>query len=224
MSLQRGANVRGWEGVTRGLAKSDEEYSASMFSMVGLVAAIVLTALLAVLLARSNTPVHANAIMLLGFLIIAMMLLRSHYLRATGQVAGRTARSKTAAKPASRPAPAPKAAPAAASKPEPAPEPVAAEATDASEDVGQRPAALDGPRDGTGDDLTLIKGVGPKLAKLCNSLGFYHFDQIAAWSADEVAWVDQNLEGFKGRVSRDGWVSQAKILASGGETEFSSRQ
>lgn len=34
---------------------------------------------------------------------------------------------------------------------------------------------------------------------------------------------DANLEGFKGRVSRDQWVAQAKILASGGDTEFASR-
>jgi hypothetical protein len=64
---------------------------------------------------------------------------------------------------------------------------------------------------------------GPKLEKLCNSLGFYHFDQIANWTADEVAWVDQNLEGFKGRVTRDNWVEQARLLASGGETEFSKK-
>jgi predicted flap endonuclease-1-like 5' DNA nuclease len=38
-----------------------------------------------------------------------------------------------------------------------------------------------------------------------------------------VAWVDQNLEGFKGRVSRDDWVEQAKLLAAGGETEFSKK-
>jgi NADH-quinone oxidoreductase subunit E len=73
------------------------------------------------------------------------------------------------------------------------------------------------------DDLKRIKGVGPKLEKLCNRLGFYHFDQIAAWTADEVAWVDQNLEGFKGRVTRDNWVEQARLLASGGETEFSKK-
>ena len=65
--------------------------------------------------------------------------------------------------------------------------------------------------------------MGPKLEKLCNTMGFYHFDQIAAWRADEVAWVDQNLEGFKGRVTRDEWVAQAKILAEGGETEFSKK-
>ena len=48
-------------------------------------------------------------------------------------------------------------------------------------------------------------------------------NQVAKWGNDEVAWVDQNLEGFKGRVSRDGWVAQAKRLAAGEETEFSSR-
>ena len=91
-------------------------------------------------------------------------------------------------------------------------------------DEGTRPEALTEARGGQPDDLKLIKGVGPKLEQLCNSLGFYHFDQIAAWTADEVAWVDANLEGFKGRVSRDDWVAQAKILAAGGETEFSARQ
>ena len=90
-------------------------------------------------------------------------------------------------------------------------------------DEGAKPANLSVARDGQADDLKMIKGIGPKLEELCNSLGFYHFDQIAAWSAQEVAWVDANLEGFKGRVSRDQWVAQAKILASGGDTEFASR-
>ncbi|MDU8929036.1 hypothetical protein RXV86_16705 [Alisedimentitalea sp. MJ-SS2] len=91
------------------------------------------------------------------------------------------------------------------------------------EDEGIKPAALDGPRDGQADNLKEIKGIGPKLEILCNELGFYHFDQIAGWTADEVAWVNANLKGFKGRVSRDNWVEQAKILAAGGETEFSER-
>ncbi|KMK67065.1 hypothetical protein [Puniceibacterium sp. IMCC21224] len=86
-----------------------------------------------------------------------------------------------------------------------------------------RPTTLEGPRGGTADDLKRIKGIGPKLEQLCNRLGFYHFDQIAGWSAAEVAWVDQNLEGFKGRVTRDTWVAQAKLLAAGDETEFSAR-
>jgi len=84
-----------------------------------------------------------------------------------------------------------------------------------------KPELLATPRGGQGDDLTLIKGVGPKLAELCNRLGVWHFDQIAAWSPEEVAWVDHHLEGFKGRIARDDWVAQAKILAAGGDTEFS---
>lgn len=86
-----------------------------------------------------------------------------------------------------------------------------------------QPEALSGPLDGQADDLKQIKGVGPKLEKQLNSLGFYHFRQIASWSADEVAWVDANLQGFNGRVSRDNWVEQAKTLASGEQTEFSKR-
>jgi len=105
-----------------------------------------------------------------------------------------------------------------------APKPAAASpAAPADAGEGTRPAALTAPRDGKADDLKQIKGVGPKMERLCNELGFYHFDQIAAWTADEVAWVDNNLQGFKGRVSRDNWVDQARTLASGDETEFSKR-
>ena len=68
-----------------------------------------------------------------------------------------------------------------------------------------------------------IKGVGPKLNAALNTAGYYHFDQIAAWTADEAAWVEQNVKGAKGRVMRDTWVEQAKTLAAGGETEFSKR-
>lgn len=88
---------------------------------------------------------------------------------------------------------------------------------------GKRPETLSAPRGGAADDLKQIKGIGPKLEKLCNSLGFYHLDQIANWTDEEVTWVDANLKGFKGRVSRDEWVKQAGILAGGGETEFSKR-
>ncbi len=87
----------------------------------------------------------------------------------------------------------------------------------------KRPRALKAARKSGADDLKLIKGVGPKLEKLLNKLGFFHFDQIAKWTSDEVNWVDENLEGFKGRVSRDNWVEQARTLADGGETEFSKR-
>ena len=83
------------------------------------------------------------------------------------------------------------------------------------------PVRLDGPRGGKADDLKKIKGVGPKLEGVLHDLGIYHYDQVASWSDAEVAWADRNLVGFKGRVSRDEWVPQARELASGGETDFS---
>lgn len=88
---------------------------------------------------------------------------------------------------------------------------------------GTQPEALSGAREGGPDNLKEIKGVGPKLESLLHDLGIYHFDQIAGWSAAEVAWMDSNLKGFRGRVSRDDWIGQAKLLAAGGETEFSKR-
>lgn len=113
-----------------------------------------------------------------------------------------------------------------AAKPAPKAQVAAAEATPVDTKVPdtQRPAALEAARGGKADDLKKIKGVGPKMEALLNSLGFFHFDQVAAWTPAELAWVDDNLEGFKGRATRDEWVAQAKILAAGGETEFSSRK
>lgn len=78
-----------------------------------------------------------------------------------------------------------------------------------------KPKGLTAARGGKADDLKLVKGIGPKLEILCNKLGFYHFDQIANWTASEIAWVDENLEGFKGRVTRDEWVVQARDLSAG---------
>ncbi|WGH77647.1 NADH-quinone oxidoreductase subunit E [Jannaschia ovalis] len=106
---------------------------------------------------------------------------------------------------------------------EPQGEQTAAESL-ATPSAARKPTARSAPKDGQADDLTKIKGIGPKLEKLCNDMGFWNFDQIAAWSEAEIAWVDANLVGFKGRVTRDEWVKQAKVLADGGETEFSSRK
>ncbi len=86
-----------------------------------------------------------------------------------------------------------------------------------------RPVLLDGPRAEGKDDLKLISGVGPKLEETLNSLGIYHFDQVANWRKKEIAWVDSNLR-FKGRIERDDWMKQARILAEGGQTEFSKKK
>ena len=74
------------------------------------------------------------------------------------------------------------------------------------------PKGLTAPRDGGADDLKKIKGIGPKVETMLNDLGIYHYDQIAAFSDAELAWVDDNLKGFRGRASRDNWVSQAREL------------
>lgn len=97
----------------------------------------------------------------------------------------------------------------------PAPEPVAATGLVAPATAAGRPAGLSAPRGDRADDLKQIKGVGPKLEQMLHGMGYFHFDQIAAWTPAEVAWVDDNLEGFKGRVTRDAWVAQARALAQG---------
>ncbi len=79
-----------------------------------------------------------------------------------------------------------------------------------------KPETLSGPRAGqTADDLKRITGVGPKLEGVLNELGFYHFDQIAAWTPEQVAWVDARLT-FKGRIERDDWIGQAAKFAAEG--------
>lgn len=124
--------------------------------------------------------------------------------RARAETAAATANLAAAITTASAPAPlAAKAAPVFA-----AAEPVA-------QSAASKPKGLTAARGGKADDLKLIKGIGPKLELLCHKLGFYHFDQIAHWTDAEIAWVDENLEGFKGRVTRDEWVKQARDLAAG---------
>ena len=79
---------------------------------------------------------------------------------------------------------------------------------------GTRPAnLLDAAREGGADDLKRISGVGPKLEKLLHDNGVFHFDQIAAWTADEISYMDDKLS-FKGRIERDGWIEQAAAFAT----------
>jgi len=85
-----------------------------------------------------------------------------------------------------------------------------------------KPSLLSTPRDGKADNLSRIKGVGAKLEEALNKAGIYHFDQIAAWTSDNISWADDTL-GFPGRADRENWVEQSKILAAGEETEFSKR-
>ncbi len=74
-----------------------------------------------------------------------------------------------------------------------------------------RPTGLAGPRGGKPDNLKAIGGIGPKLEAILNDFGIFHFDQIAAWSAEEAGWIEDYLK-FPGRVARDRWIDQAKAL------------
>jgi predicted flap endonuclease-1-like 5' DNA nuclease len=72
------------------------------------------------------------------------------------------------------------------------------------------------------DDLKRIRGVGVLIEKKLNQMGVVAYEQIANWTAEDVDRVSQSLD-FKGRIERENWVEQARILASGGATEFSRR-
>lgn len=79
---------------------------------------------------------------------------------------------------------------------------------------GARPLGLTGPRGERADDLKLIRGVGPQNEQRLHALGVWHFDQIAAWSAENVKWVGSYL-AFPGRIDRERWIEQAGALARG---------
>jgi len=89
--------------------------------------------------------------------------------------------------------------------------------------AARQPVGLAAPRDGAADRLQAIEGIGPVLEKLCHDLGIFHFDQIGAWGPAEVAWMDGNLKGFRGRVTRDRWVAQARLIGDIGLEAFQRR-
>ncbi len=125
-----------------------------------------------------------------------------------GKTTKKTAAKKSAAKKTTTPAASPKTTKAKTATP-------AAKASAKPKSKGPtKPRTMKAPRKAGADDLKLISGVGPKLEQTLNTLGFWHFDQIAKWTKAEIAWVDDNLK-FKGRIERDEWIKQAKKLAKG---------
>ena len=217
-----------WQYVVRDMRTKPSEQDVWLCMVAGFTVALLAAGFVGMIMAKTWLPMFARAVITVGvFALVGYVCW--NVCKSRRELAARLYEADDAEADAA-PAPVTRAAAPVAAAPAPAAAsvapaaPAAAAEPEAPAEVGTRPTALEGPREGGGDDLTKIKGVGPKLAELCNSLGFYHFDQIAAWTADEVAWVDENLEGFKGRVSRDDWVAQAGILAAGGETEFSARQ
>jgi predicted flap endonuclease-1-like 5' DNA nuclease len=89
-------------------------------------------------------------------------------------------------------------------------------------DIGKAPKRLEKARGGKPDNLTLIDGVGNAIEKRLFALGIYHFDQIAKLTDAEAIWLGNEI-GFPGRVQRENWVSESKILAAGGMTDHAKR-
>ena len=123
---------------------------------------------------------------------------------AAGVPAGGATTEPAATTPAATPAPTP--------TPTPAPASASASATPAS---ASAPAG--------GDDLTRIKGLGPKLSATLRGMGVTTFAQIAAWDDAEIDRVDAQMGRFQGRIRRDDWVGQAAMLAAGDEAGFADR-
>lgn len=96
---------------------------------------------------------------------------------------------------------------------------IAAQAQEASVSGKPRIAAAVGEP----DDLRKIKGIGPKLNTLLGELGVSRYDQIATWTAADIAEVDPYLGTFKGRITRDNWVEQAGFLAKGDIAGFEAK-
>ncbi len=70
------------------------------------------------------------------------------------------------------------------------------------------------------DDLSRIKGLGPKLRTRLAELGVTSFDQIANWSEADLAAIDAQLGTFAGRPAKDNWIEQARLLASGDLADY----
>ncbi len=81
-------------------------------------------------------------------------------------------------------------------------------------DEATAPAAEEAAAETAGDDLKQLSGVGPALEKKLHEAGVTTFAQVAAWTEEDVAAMNEKLS-FKGRIEREGWIEQAKELAKG---------
>ncbi len=63
------------------------------------------------------------------------------------------------------------------------------------------------------DDLKRIKGIGPAIEKLLHEMGIASFQQLANLNEIEVELIANQLDAFRDRIWRDGWIEQARLLA-----------
>jgi predicted flap endonuclease-1-like 5' DNA nuclease len=72
------------------------------------------------------------------------------------------------------------------------------------------------------DSLRRLIGIGPVNERKLHGLGVRTYAQIAAWTAADIKRIEDVLE-FDGRIERERWIEQAKLLAAGDEKEFARR-
>jgi len=170
----------------------------------------------------------AAVILVIALLLVLLVRGRKQHVTFSDTTALPRAQGTTPAMPASPARPAP---PPAATPTDPAVAPsdhaegdgVGDEVTAAIEDVIDQFIGIDAHPSGqpvklagaATDTLTRLKGLGPKAATRLAELGVTHFEQIASWDEQEVATIDAQMGSFKGRILRDRWVEQAKLLAAG---------
>jgi predicted flap endonuclease-1-like 5' DNA nuclease len=121
--------------------------------------------------------------------------------------------------------------PVAPPKPAAAAEPVRKEGHGLTDEIAEAVLDVSAPMVGAdvhakapADDLTRIKGLGPKAQSVLQGIGIHRYAQLAALDPDQAAEVDARLGAFKGRIFRDRWIDQARFLeqddVAGFEKEF----
>lgn len=105
-----------------------------------------------------------------------------------------------------------------AAKPVPVPVPETAPAAELPIAAGAEAAG--GATAGGGQPLTLLKGLGPRAAARLGELGIGSVEQLAALAPAQVEAIDAQMEALTGRIARDRWVEQAKLLAVGDVAGF----
>ncbi|HWJ70115.1 MAG TPA: hypothetical protein VNS79_08720 [Sphingobium sp.] len=83
-----------------------------------------------------------------------------------------------------------------------------------------RDPAAPASRDAPGDDLTVINGIDVEIALRLRGLGVTRFAQIAAWMPEDIERIDSAMGAFRGRLIRDEWIAQARLLARGDPDAF----
>ncbi|RVA58429.1 proton-conducting membrane transporter [Mesorhizobium sp. M7A.F.Ca.US.001.01.1.1] len=133
-----------------------------------------------------------------------------------------TAKSATT-KPATAKPAAAKAVPAKAVPAKPAAKPAATKTSAPAKSATSKPAtvkpATAKPASGKPDNLRRLIGIGPVNEKLLKAQGVTSFAQIASWTAADIKRIE-DVMNFDGRIARERWIEQAKLLAAGNEKEF----